>query len=140
MAKLTNIERIINELKEENYLKEFINLTFNYQLTDEDFFEVYVQNIKDDDVIYIYDYISTSRFQFYEFVMEQRDVYLEKLCNKNIIINYVYIEECINLYISKKYINNLIRFVVAFFLDEKRKILSEYLPSYIVDIIIKNII
>ena len=54
MAKLNNIDKIIEELKKNNYLKEFINLTFNYNLHEEDNIEVYVQHIKDDDVIYIY--------------------------------------------------------------------------------------
>ena len=137
MAKLNNIDKIIEELKKNNYLKEFINLTFNYSLHEEDNIEVYVQHIKDDDVIYIYQIWTKNQIEFFDFFLEDKNIYLEKMVSKGIITNYVYINKCIELYNTNNKVNNLIRFAVSFYLDNKKKILLEYLPKYIVDIIVK---
>lgn len=137
MAKLNNIDKIIEELKKHDYLKEFINLTFNYNLHEDDNIEVYVQHIKDDDVIYIYQIGTKNQIEFFDFFLEDNNIYLEKMVSKGIITNYVYINKCIELYNTNNKVNNLIRFAVAFYLDNKKKILLEYLPKYIVDIIVK---
>lgn len=137
MAKLNNIDKIIEELKKNNYLKEFINLTFNYSLHEEDNIEVYVQHIKDDDVIYIYQIGTKNQIEFFDFFLEDKNIYLEKMVSKGIITNYVYINKCIELYNTNNKVNNLIRFAVSFYLDNKKKKLLEYLPKYIVDIIVK---
>lgn len=137
MAKLNNIDKIIEELKKNNYLKEFINLTFNYNLHEEDNIEVYVQHIKDDDVIYIYQIGTKNQIEFFDFFLEDNNIYLEKMVSKGIITNYVYINKCIELYNTNNKVNNLIRFAVSFYLDNKKKILLEYLPEYIVNIIVK---
>ena len=137
MAKLNNIDKIIEELNKNNYLKEFINLTFNYSLHEEDNIEVYVQHIKDDDVIYIYQIGTKNQIEFFDFFLEDKNIYLEKMVSKGIITNYVYINKCIELYNTNNKVNNLIRFAVSFYLDNKKKILLEYLPKYIVDIIVK---
>lgn len=137
MAKLNNIDKIIEELKKHNYLKEFINLTFNYSLHEEDNIEVYVQHIKDDDVIYIYQIGTKNQIEFFDFFLEDNNIYLEKIVSKGIITNYIYIKKCIELYNTNNKVNNLIRFAVSFYLDNKKKILLEYLPKYIVDIIVK---
>ena len=137
MAKLNNIDKIIDELKKRNYLKEFINLTFNYKLQEEDNIEVYVQHINNDDIIYVYQTGTKNQIEFFDFFLEDNNMYLEKTVNKDIITNYVYINKCIELYKSNNKINNLIIFTVSFYLDNKKKILLEYLPKYIVDIIIK---
>lgn len=137
MAKLNNIDKIIEKLKKNNYLKEFINLTFNYSLHDEDNIEVYVQHIKNDDVIYIYQIGTKNQIEFFDFFLEDKNIYLEKMVSKGIITNYVYINKCIELYNTNNKVNNLIRFTVSFYLDNKKKILLEYLPKYIVDIIVK---
>lgn len=136
MARLNNIDKIIKELERQDRLKEFINLTFNYNLQKDDNIEVYVQHINDNDIIYIYQIGSKNKIEFFDFFMTDNKIYLEKIVNKNIITNYIYINKCIELYNSKKMINNLIRFTVSFYLDNKKKILLEYLPKNIVDIII----
>ena len=136
MARLNNIDKIIKELERQDYRKEFINLTFNYNLQKDDNIEVYVQHINDNDIIYVYQIGSKNRIEFFDFFMTDNKIYLEKIVNKNIITNYIYINKCIELYNSKKMINNLIRFTVSFYLDNKKKILLEYLPKNIVDIII----
>ena len=136
MARLNNIDKIIKELERQDCLKEFINLTFNYNLQKDDNIEVYVQHINDNDIIYVYQTCSKKRIEFFDFFMTDNKIYLEKIVNKNIITNYIYINKCIELYNSKKMINNLIRFTVSFYLDNKKKILLEYLPKNIVDIII----
>ncbi len=136
MARLNNIDKIIKELERQDCLKEFINLTFNYNLQKDDNIEVYVQHINDNDIIYVYQIGSKNRIEFFDFFMTDNKIYLEKIVNKNIITNYIYINKCIELYNSKKMINNLIRFTVSFYLDNKKKILLEYLPKNIVDIII----
>ena len=136
MARLNNIDKIIKELERQDRLKEFINLTFNYNLQKDDNIEVYVQHINDNDIIYVYQIGSKNRIEFFDFFMTDNKIYLEKIVNKNIITNYIYINKCIELYNSKKMINNLIRFTVSFYLDNKKKILLEYLPKNIVDIII----
>lgn len=137
MAKLNNIDKIIEELKKHDYLKEFINLTFNYNLHEDDNIEVYVQHIKDDDVIYIYQIGTKNQIEFFDFFLEDNNIYLEKMVSKGIITNYVYINKCIELYNTNNKVNNLIRFTAAFNLDNKKKILLEYLPEYIVNIIVK---
>lgn len=137
MAKLNNIDKIIEELKKHDYLKEFINLTFNYNLHEDDNIEVYVQHIKDDDVIYIYQIGTKNQIEFFDFFLEDNNIYLEKMVSKGIITNYVYINKCIELYSTNNKVNNLIRFTAAFYLDNKKKILLEYLPEYIVNIIVK---
>ena len=136
MARLNNIDKIIKELERQDCLKKFINLTFNYNLQKDDNIEVYVQHINDNDIIYVYQIGSKNRIEFFDFFMTDNKIYLEKIVNKNIITNYIYINKCIELYNSKKMINNLIRFTVSFYLDNKKKILLEYLPKNIVDIII----
>ena len=136
MARLNNIDKIIKELERQDCLKEFINLTFNYNLQKDDNIEVYVQHINDNDIIYIYQIGSKNKIEFFDFFMTDNKIYLEKIVNKNIITNYIYINKCIELYNSKKMINNLIRFTVSFYLDNKKKILLEYLPKNIVYIII----
>lgn len=136
MARLNNIDKIIKELERQDCLKEFINLTFNYNLQKDDNIEVYVQHINDNDIIYIYQIGSKNKIEFFDFFMTDNKIYLEKIVNKNIITNYIYINKCIELYNSKRMINNLIRFTVSFYLDNKKKILLEYLPKNIVDIII----
>ena len=136
MARLNNIDKIIKELERQDCLKEFINLTFNYNLQKDDNIEVYVQHINDNDIIYIYQIGSKNKIEFFDFFMTDNKIYLEKIVNKNIITNYIYINKCIELYNSKKMINNLIRFTVSFYLDNKKEILLEYLPKNIVDIII----
>ena len=136
MARLNNIDKIIKELERQDCLKKFINLTFNYNLQKDDNIEVYVQHINDNDIIYIYQIGSKNKIEFFDFFMTDNKIYLEKIVNKNIITNYIYINKCIELYNSKKMINNLIRFTVSFYLDNKKKILLEYLPKNIVDIII----
>ena len=136
MAKLNNIDKIIKELERCNYLKEFINLTFSYNLQKDDDIEVYVQHINGNDILYIYQMGSKNKIEFFDFFMTSNKIYLEKIVNKDIITNYIYINKCIDLYNSKKMINNLIRFTVSFYLENKKKILLEYLPKNIVDIII----
>ena len=137
MAKLNNLDKIIEELKKNNYLKEFINLTFNYDLQKEDNIEVYIQHINENDIIYIYQIGAKNQIEFFDFFLEESNIYLEKMVSKGIITNYVYVNKCIELYNTNTKINNLIRFTVSFYLDNKKKILLEYLPKYIVDIIIK---
>ena len=137
MARLNNIDKIIKELERQDCLKEFINLTFNYNLQEEDNIEVYVQHIKEDDILYIYQIGSKNQIEFYDFFLENNNIYLEKMISRGIITNYVYINKCIELYSTNNKVNNLIRFTVSFYLDNKKKILLEYLPKYIVDIIIR---
>lgn len=137
MAKLKNINNIINELKENNYLREFINLTFNCEISNDNEVEIGVQEIEDNNILFIYQIGKYNKIEFYDFFMKDNNVYLDKLINRNIIINYVYINKCIDLYLTNTYVNNFIRFIVSFYLDNKKKILLEYLPEYIVNIIIK---
>ena len=136
MARLNNIDKIIKELERQDCLKEFINLTFNYNLQKDDNIEVYVQHINDNDIIYIYQIGSKNKIEFFDFFMSDNKIYLEKIVNKNIITNYIYVKKCIELYNDKKIINNLIRFTVSFYLDNKKEILLEYLPNNIVEIIV----
>ena len=136
MARLNNIDKIINELEKAGVLKEFINLTFSYKLQKEDNVEVYVQHINNNDILYIYQIGSKNKIEFFDFFMSDNKIYLEKIVNKNIITNYIYVKKCIELYNDKKIINNLIRFTVSFYLDNKKEILLEYLPNNIVEIIV----
>ena len=136
MARLNNIDKIINELEKAGVLKEFINLTFSYKLQKEDNIEVYVQHINNNDILYIYQIGSKNKIEFFDFFMSDNKIYLEKIVNKNIITNYIYVKKCIKLYNKKKIINNLIRFTVSFYLDNKKEILLEYLPNNIVEIIV----
>ena len=136
MARLNNIDKIINELEKAGVLKEFINLTFSYKLQKEDNIEVYVQHINNNDILYIYQIGSKNKIEFFDFFMSDNKIYLEKIVNKNIITNYIYVKKCIELYNDKKIINNLIRFTVSFYLDNKKEILLEYLPNNIVEIIV----
>ena len=137
MAKLKNINNIINELKENNYLREFINLTFNCDISNDNEVEIGVQEIEDNNILFIYQMGKYDKIEFYDFFMKDNNIYLDKLINRNITINYVYINKCIDLYLTNTYVNNFIRFIVSFYLDNKKKILLEYLPEYIVNIIIK---
>lgn len=137
MAKLKNIDNIINDLKENNYLKEFINLTFNCKINNDEEVEMGVQEIEDNNILFIYQMGKYDKIEFYDFFMKDNNIYLDKLINRNITINYVYINKCIDLYLTNTYVNNFIRFIVSFYLDNKKKILLEYLPKYIVNIIIK---
>lgn len=137
MAKLKNIDNIIKDLKENNYLKEFITLTFNCRINNDDEVEMGVQEIEDNNILFIYQMGKYNKIEFFDFFMKDNNVYLDKLINRNITINYVYINKCIDLYLTNTYVNNFIRFIVSFYLDNKKKILLEYLPEYIVNIIIK---
>lgn len=137
MAKLKNIDNIINDLKENNYLKEFINLTFNCAINNDEEVEMGVQEIEDNNILFIYQMGKYNKIEFYDFFMKDNNVYLDKLINRNVTINYVYINKCIDLYLTNTYVNNFIRFIVSFYLNNKKKILLEYLPEYIVNIIIK---
>lgn len=138
MAKLKNIREIINKLDEKKYLNEFINLTFNYNLKKTDSVVVYVQDIDDTQILYIYEKYNKNRMQFYEFLMEESPVYLKKISSFNIITNFIYINKCLEIYQNEKNHNNLIKFVASFFMTDQKKVLMEYLPIYIVDIIVSS--
>lgn len=138
MAKLKNIREIINKLDEKKYLNEFINLTFNYNLKKTDSVVVYVQDIDDTQILYIYEKYNKNRMQFYEFLMEESPVYLKKISSFNIITNFIYINKCLEIYQNEKNHNNLIKFVASFFMTNQKKVLMEYLPIYIVDIIVSS--
>lgn len=138
MAKLKNIREIINKLDEKKYLNEFINLTFNYNLKKTDSVVVYVQDIDDTQILYIYEKYNKNRMQFYEFLMEESPIYLKKISSFNIITNFIYINKCLEIYQNEKNHNNLIKFVASFFMTDQKKVLMEYLPIYIVDIIVSS--
>ena len=80
-----------------------------------------------------------NKIEFYHFVLNRFNN-TPQISNKDyIVINYIFVKKCILQYINKKNTDNLSKFVASFSLTNKKKILLEYLPQYIVDVIIGSL-
>lgn len=139
MLTKSNLEKIINNLIRKKYLNEFINLTFNYSLEKNDRVKISVQCIDNDIILSIYQIGTINKIEFYHLVMNRFNN-IPKISNKDfIVINYIFVKKCILQYSNKKSIDNLSKFIASFSLANKKKILLEYLPKYIVDVIIESL-
>lgn len=139
MLTKNSLEKIINNLIKEKYLNEFINLTFNYSLKKNDSINISIQSIDNDIILSIYQMGTINKIEFYHFVLNRFNN-TPQISNKDyIVINYIFVKKCILQYINKKNTDNLSKFVASFSLTNKKKILLEYLPQYIVDVIIGSL-
>ena len=87
MARLNNIDKIIKELERQDRLKEFINLTFNYNLQKDDNIEVYVQHINDNDIIYVYQIGSKNRIEFfYKYIESNKTIHKNALLMNGLLL------------------------------------------------------
>lgn len=122
-------------LEKKGVLQQFFNLSFNLDLKDNSF-EFHIQSIKDDIILYIFDYANDKILYTFEFVNKDNDVYVEKSLFKNAIINTVYLKKCFSLYESKEVDDNLVRLGVCLLDGFKEDILKEYLDENIVSVLI----
>lgn len=132
-----NLNKILSNLKKETLLKEFVNLTFNYNLGKSDEVEIFVQNIDDDIILSIYQIGDINKIEFYHLLLKDRDFYKKIRINNSVIkLNYILVKKCLLSYKNKKDCNNFEKFIISFYMDNKKEILLEYLPTYIVNVIV----
>ena len=135
MLGLSDLEDILKNMEKKGKFTQFISCCFDYKIESQ-IKEYYVQSIEGDIILYIYERRKTHNLYALEFTNGNCDVYMDKLYYKNIFVNTVYVNKCIELYndlIDDKIVNYCKAMIVDNILEQKR-ILAKILPSDLIDI------
>jgi len=106
--------QILINLMNEGYLNDFISITFNYNLEDNDFIYAQYKIINKNVILDIFDNNVRNRFNAYIFVEDSENVLIEKEVNKDASITYLYIDNCYKKYQEKKKLSNLLKLAASF--------------------------
>lgn len=100
---------ILFDLIDNGYLNDFINITFNYDLKENDY--VYIQcKINDDNVILnIFDNNNGNRFNAYVFDFGVSNILFEKQIDNDVCVMRIYVNNCYRKCKSEVVSSNLFR-------------------------------
>ena len=134
--------QILINLMNEGLLNDFISITFNYNLEDNDFIYAQYKIIDNNVILDIFDNNVKNRFNAYIFVEDSENILIEKQVNKTACITYLYIDNCYKKYKQKKKLSNLLKLAASFRvkdINEFNNLLKEIYPKEIEKIIYKQI-
>ena len=134
--------QILINLMNEGLLNDFISITFNYNLEDNDFIYAQYKIIDNNVILDIFDNNVKNRFNAYIFVEDSENNLIEKEVNKDASITYLYIDNCYKKYKEKKTLSNLLKLAASFRvkdIDEFNNLIKEIYPKEIEKIIYKQI-
>lgn len=106
--------QILINLMNEGYLNDFITITFNYNLEDNDFIYAQYKIIDNNVVLDIFDNNVKNRFNAYIFVEDSENILIEKEVNQDASITYLYIDNCYKKYKDNKRLSNLLKLAASF--------------------------
>ena len=106
--------QVLISLMNNGYLNEFISITFNYSLEDNDFVFAQYKIIDNNVILDIFDNNVENRFNAYVFVENSNDILIEKQVNKSASITYLYIDNCYKKFKEKKRLSNLLKLAASF--------------------------
>lgn len=106
--------QILINLMNEGYLNDFITITFNYNLEDNDFIYAQYKIIDNNVMLDIFDNNVKNRFNAYIFVEDSENILIEKEVNKDASITYLYIDNCYKKYKEKNRLSNLLKLAASF--------------------------
>lgn len=106
--------QILIKLMEEGLLNDFISITFNYNLKENDFIFAQYKIIDSNVMLDIFDNNNKNRFNAYIFVEDSDNILIEKEINKDASITYLYIDNCYKKYKQNKKLSNLLKLAVSF--------------------------
>ena len=132
--------QILIKLMEEGLLNDFISITFNYNLKENDFIFAQYKIIDKNIMLDIFDNNKKNRFNAYIFVEDSDNILLEKEINKDASITYLYIDNCYKKYKKNKKISNLLKLAASFRvkdINELNNLIKDTYPKEI-EIIIYN--
>lgn len=135
--------QILITLMNEGHLNEFISVTFNYNLEDNDFIYAQYKIIDNNVILDIFDNNVKNRFNAYIFVEDSEDILIEKEVNQDASITYLYIDNCYKKYKEKKRLSNLLKLASSFRvkdLEEFKDLIKGMYPKEIEKIIYNEII
>lgn len=134
--------QILINLMNKGYLNEFISITFNYNLEDNDFIYAQYKIIDNNVMLDIFDNNKENRFNAYIFVEDSENILIEKEINKDASITYLYIDNCYKKYKEKKRISNLLKLSASFRvkdIKELKNLIKNMYPKEIENIIYEEI-
>lgn len=135
--------QILINLMNEGYLNDFISITFNYNLEDNDFIYAQYKIIDNNVILDIFDNNVKNRFNAYIFVEDSDDILIEKEVNKDASITYLYLDNCYKKYKEKKRLSNLLKLAASFRvkdMNEFKSLIKGVYPKEIEKIIYQQIV
>lgn len=143
MDKKEVFRQILIKLMDDGLLNEFISITFNYNLKDNDFIFAQYKIIDNNVMLDIFDNNIKNRFNAYIFVEDSENILIEKEVNKDACITYLYIDNCYKKYKQNKKISNLLKLAASFRvknINELKDLIKNTYPKKIEKIIYAEII
>lgn len=134
--------QILITLMNEGYLNDFISITFNYNLENNDFIYAQYKIIDNNVILDIFDNNVKNRFNAYIFVEDSENILIEKEVNQDASITYLYIDNCYKKYKEKKKLTNILKLAASFRvkdIKEFQDLIEGIYPSQIEKIIYNEI-
>jgi len=134
--------QILIKLMEKGLLNEFISITFNYSLKENDFIYAQYKIIDNNVMLDIFDNNKKNRFNAYIFVEDSDSILLEKEINKDTSITFLYLDNCYKKYKQNKKLSNTLKLAASFRakdINEFRDIIKNTYPKEIEKIIYDEI-
>lgn len=114
MDKKEIFRQILINLMDDGLLNDFISITFNYNLEENDFIYAQYKIIDNNVILDIFDNNVKNRFNAYIFVEDSDNILIEKEVNQTASITYLYLDNCYKKYKESNKITNLIKLAAAF--------------------------
>lgn len=134
--------QILIKLMGSGHLNEFISITFNYNLENNDFIYAQYKIIDNNVILDIFDNNKKNRFNAYIFVEDSDNILIEKEVNLDACITYLYIDNCYKKYKEQKRLSNLLKLAASFRVKdiiEFKDLINGIYPKEIEKIIYKEI-
>ena len=134
--------QILINLMNKGYLNDFISITFDYNLEDNDFIYAQYKIIDNNVILDIFDNNKKNRFNAYIFVEDSQDDLIEKQVNKDTSITYLYIDNCYKKSRETNKISNLLKLAASFRvknMNEFKDLINGIYPKEIEKIIYEEI-
>lgn len=134
--------QILIKLMEEGLLNDFISITFNYNLKENDFIFAQYKIIDNNIMLDIFDNNTKNRFNAYIFVEDSDNILIEKEVNKDTSITYLYLDNCYKKYKRNKKLSNLLKLAASFRvkdINEFKNLINNTYPKKIEKIIYNEI-
>jgi len=134
--------QVLINLMNEGLLNDFISITFDYNLKDNDFIYAQYKIIEGNIILDIFDNNVKNRFNAYIFEENSKDTVIEKKVNRDASITYLYIDNCYKKYKEKKKLSNLLKLAASFRIkniNELKDLIKDVYPNEIEKIIYKQI-
>lgn len=134
--------QILINLMNNGYLNEFITITFNYNLEENDFIYAQYKIIDNNVILDIFDNNIKNRFNAYIFVEDSKNILIEKQVDNDACITYLYIDNCYKKYKENKRLSNLLKLAASFRvkdINEFNELIKNIYPKEIEKIIYEEI-